>query len=114
MGDSNARSAAYAPTVLSCPFYVVTPDPFAQPSHGFLAITGEHGLAGVDQRDQFRFCCLPQLPGIGFSRMAGAAHQASHVVVVRLDHVIQQSLPAIEQEAGNQAVAFGGRKAAQA
>gem|GEM_PF-4416892 len=100
--------------MLSCPFYVVTPDPFAQPSHGFLAITGEHGLAGVDQRDQFRFCCLPQLPGIGFSRMAGAAHQASHVVVVRLDHVIQQSLPAIEQEAGNQAVAFGGRKAAQA
>ena len=50
---------------------------------------------------------------IGGGRMAGAAHQTGHVVVVRLDHVIQQSLPAIQQEAGEQAIAFGGWKAAQ-
>ena len=94
-------------------FKTIGTDPFPQPSHGFFAVTDEHGLAGVDQRDQPRFRCLPQLPGVGFGRMAGAAHQASHVVVVRLDHVIQQSLPAIEQEASEQAVAFGRRKAAQ-
>ena len=87
-------------------FETIRTDPFAQPSYGFLAITGEYCLAGVDQRDQPRFCCLPQLPGVGFGRMAGTAHQACHMVVVRLDHVIQQSLPAIEQEAGKQAVAF--------
>jgi hypothetical protein len=50
---------------------------------------------------------LPEMPGVGFGRMAGAAHQPGHVVVVRLDHVIQQSLPAIEQETGNQAITFG-------
>ena len=94
-------------------FETIGADPLAQPSHGFLAITGEHGLTGVDQRDQPHFRRLPQLPGVGFGRMAGAAHQPGHVVVVRLDHVIQQSLPAIEQEAGEQAVAFGRRKAAQ-
>ena len=88
-------------------------DPLAQPSHGFLAITGKHRLAGVDQRDQPCFGRLPQLPGVGLGRMAGAAHQAGHVVVVRLDHVVQQSLPALQQEAGNQAIAFGGGKAAQ-
>ncbi len=51
-------------------------DPLAQTSHGLLAIAGEHGLAGVDQRDEPCFGRLPQLPGVGVGRMAGAAHQA--------------------------------------
>jgi hypothetical protein len=70
-------------------------DPLAQPRHGFLAIAGLHRLAGIDQRDQPRLGCLPQLPGVGLDRMAGAAHQAGHVVVVRVDHVVQQALPAL-------------------
>ena len=88
-------------------------DPLTQPSHGFLAIAGEHRLAGVDQRDQPHFGRLSQLPRVGLGRMAGAAHRAGHGVVVRLDHVVQQSLPALQQEAGEQAVAFGCGKATQ-
>ena len=45
--------------------------------------------------------------------MAGAAHQAGHVVVVGLRQVVEQTLAPVEQEADEQAVALVGWKAPQ-
>ena len=89
------------------------PEAAAQASHGFLRVAGEDRLAGIDQHQQAILGRAPQAPGLRFGGVAGAAHQAGHVIVMGLHQVVEQPLAPVEQKADEQAVALVGRKAPQ-
>ena len=91
----------------------IGPQARAQTGHGFHMVASEYGLAGVDQREQSVFSLAAQTLGLRLGSVAGTAHQAGHVGVVGLNHVIEQPLAAVEQEADQQAVALVGRKVPQ-
>ena len=82
----------------------------AQARHRLVLITGEHGLSGIDQRQQALLRRAPQTSGFRLGGVTGTAHQAGHVGIVGLHQVVEQSLAPIKQEADEQAVTLVGRK----
>lgn len=84
-----------------------------QAGHRFLIIADEHLLAGIEQGEQAVVGRPAQASGFSFGGMAGAAHQAGHMGVVGLDHLVKQSLTPIDQKTHQQAVTLVAWKAPQ-